>query len=121
MVQYNYEGKYPICTSLKVTDLRFSTRGLIDVANFALEGVKQANRFGMYINEQIASGIGLVDIREISFQARLAVVKKGSFKVKIRVSFFMSSEKTYSFRMNMHSLDSMIQFLVDEAKGALPL
>ena len=92
----------------------------LDAAIYALEGAKYVQRAGLAVSEAIISfGLGgLINIRKLSFDVRLAVAEGGSFKGEMDV-IICNNRLQMEFNINVNSVSSMVDSLVDAVKDTI--
>ena len=89
-------------------------RIILDAAIYALKVAKYVHRAGLAVAEAIITfGLdGLINIKKISFDVPLAVAEGGSFRGEIDV-IICNNRLQMEFDINIHSVSSMVDSLVD--------
>ncbi|KAI8493018.1 Troponin I, slow skeletal muscle [Branchiostoma belcheri] len=93
----------------------------VTAAKGALTAVKETHKFGIKVAEKVTTGVlgGVLDIREISFSATVAVAKTGSFKGRMKASFFGDNPVTINFSIKIYSIEDMVTAICDVIKDIL--
>ena len=95
----------------------YNFRITLDAAIYALEAAKYVHRAGFAVAEAMLTfGLdGLINIRKLSFDVRLAVAEGGHFRGEIDV-MICNNRLQMEFNINIQSVSSMVDSLVETVK-----
>ena len=92
------------------------------MAVYALEGVRLTFKVGLKIAETVVKVTlgGILDIKEVSFGARLAAAQSGHVRGRV-VLVLLGHTQVLNMDITLHAISGMVPALVDAAKSAIDI